>query len=450
MKKLLIIIFVAVLLWPSVSMAHGIGQVYALPVPLQYYLLGAGLAVAFSFFILAIFLNKKQELGTDKIIAAPWLSNLVFIFKVVSIILLLLTVFTGILGRQNPTDNFAPVFFWIYFLLGVGILSLGIGNIWHKINPWKIITNWVHSEENKTVRKTSGVIGVVLLGGLFWWELVSRVSFIPRTVGMVLAAYTILNLVMSKVYSDWYGKGEVFSVLFGFIGKLAHFRISEDNRSLLVVNETKKLGGGVTPWWVLGIASILLAGASFDSLKESVMWSQWVKLLGFSSTPRIAETFGLILAPLFFLATYLLAMLVVKKLTRNQYPALVLAKQFIISLVPIAFGYTLAHNFSLFVVTAPQLLAIISDPFGFGWNLFGTAQYTQQNLILGAKMVWFIEIGFIVLAHIVGVIYAHVLALNIFKNPKIALKSQYPIVLLMVGYTALTLWLLSQPLVIGN
>jgi hypothetical protein len=93
------------------------------------------------------------------------------------------------------------------------------------------------------------------------------------------------------------------------------------------------------------------------------------------------------------------------------------------------------------------MLAILSDPFGYGWNLLGTADASRTALLLGAKMVWFIEIGFVILAHVFGVLYAHILAVNIFKDGKAALRSQYPMALLMVGFTIFTLWLLSQPLV---
>lgn len=450
MKKLFTILLILPVILPTSVYAHGIGEVYALPVPLKYYLLGAGLAVALSFFILALFLNKKTNQGQDQLVVTRWISGIITVSKVISVLLLLLTIFTGIFGRQNPTENFAPVFFWIYFLLGTGILSLIIGNFWDKINPWKIITSWAFSDNRSVVNNIPGALGVILLLTLFWWELVSGFSFIPRAVGMVLAIYTVVNLVLARLYSDWYQKGELFSVLFGFIGQIAHFRIGDDNRSVMVVNESKKLNGDLASWWVLGIASVLLAGASFDSLKESVMWFDWVKALGFSASSNLAETIGLVLSPIFFLLTYLFASWVVKKLVGSGYDTLSIARQFVFSLIPIAFGYTLAHNFSLFIVTAPQLLAILSDPFGYGWNLFGTAEYTQQSLILGAKMVWFIEIGFIILAHIFGVIYAHVIALNVFKDSKLALRSQYPFVLLMVGYTVLTLWLLSQPLVIGS
>jgi hypothetical protein len=145
---------------------------------------------------------------------------------------------------------------------------------------------------------------------------------------------------------------------------------------------------------------------------------------------------------------YFLAIWMMKKLLANEFSIRELAGQFAWSLIPIAFGYILAHNFSLFIVTAPKMLALISDPFGSGWNLFGTAQWGSTDLILGAKFVWFIEITLVILAHIIGVVYAHILAVNIIKNPKLVVKSQIPMGLLMVAFTITTLWLLSQPLIL--
>jgi len=43
------------------------------------------------------------------------------------------------------------------------------------------------------------------------------------------------------------------------------------------------------------------------------------------------------------------------------------------SLVPIAFAYSVAHYFSLLVLEGQGIISLISDPFGFGWDLFGTA-----------------------------------------------------------------------------
>ena len=102
----------------------------------------------------------------------------------------------------------------------------------------------------------------------------------------------------------------------------------------------------------------------------------------------------------------------------------------------------------LVIVTAPQVLGLLSDPFGFGWNLLHTTGLTTYNLILGAKPIWFIEIGFVVVAHIVGTLFAHILATRVMPNAKKVMLSQYPTLVLMVAFTVTTLWLLAQPLVI--
>lgn len=65
-------------------------------------------------------------------------------------------------------------------------------------------------------------------------------------------------------------------------------------------------------------------------------------------------------------------------------------------------------------------------------------------LILGAKAIWFIEITAIIAAHIGGVWFAHVIALRRFKYHRLAVRSQYPMMILMLFYTVSTLWLLSQ------
>jgi len=45
------------------------------------------------------------------------------------------------------------------------------------------------------------------------------------------------------------------------------------------------------------------------------------------------------------------------------------------------------------------------------------------------------------------VFLAHVMALRTFKDTRAALLSQIPMLLLMVGYTMLSLWILAQPVV---
>ncbi len=47
--------------------------------------------------------------------------------------------------------------------------------------------------------------------------------------------------------------------------------------------------------------------------------------------------------------------------------------------------------------------------------------------------------------HIAAVCLAHVLVLRAFQEKGLALRSQIPMLVLMVGYTMISLWILAQP-----
>ncbi len=117
------------------------------------------------------------------------------------------------------------------------------------------------------------------------------------------------------------------------------------------------------------------------------------------------------------------------------------------SLVPIAIAYHLAHYLSYLLVAGQFIIPLVSDPFGVGWNIFGTAGYRLEIGVVGAKFVWYTAVIAIVVGHVIAVGVAHVVASRAFGSASAALKSQYPFLVLMVGYTMVSLWILSQPIV---
>ena len=52
---------------------------------------------------------------------------------------------------------------------------------------------------------------------------------------------------------------------------------------------------------------------------------------------------------------------------------------FIFSMIPIAFGYHFAHYLPTFIVDIQYALIALSDPFGVGWNIFGTANWVVSS-----------------------------------------------------------------------
>jgi hypothetical protein len=100
------------------------------------------------------------------------------------------------------------------------------------------------------------------------------------------------------------------------------------------------------------------------------------------------------------------------------------------------------------LVNGSQLvIPLLSDPFGFGWDLFRTAAYKPDIGFVGPLLQWYVAVGAIVVGHVIAVYLAHVKALTVFGAPRVAVRSQIPIVVFMVGYTMLSLWILSQPIV---
>jgi hypothetical protein len=158
-------------------------------------------------------------------------------------------------------------------------------------------------------------------------------------------------------------------------------------------------------------------------------------------------TLGLVAFPALFIAVYLGFSGLMATASGYRLPLGIMARAFVFSLIPIALAYHLAHYLSFLLIQGQLIIPLGSDPFGSGWNLFGTADYEINIAIVNAKFAWFTSIVAIVVGHITAVYLAHAIALRTLKERKPALESQYPMLFLMVGYTMVSLWILAQPIV---
>ena len=111
------------------------------------------------------------------------------------------------------------------------------------------------------------------------------------------------------------------------------------------------------------------------------------------------------------------------------------------SLVPIVVAYTVAHYFSFLVLDGQAILRLASDPFGMGWNLFGTAAYRVNYGLLSTTAIAWIQTAAIAVGHVLAVLAAHDRAVERYPAG-LALRSQYPMLAAMIGYTVGGLFLL--------
>jgi hypothetical protein len=115
------------------------------------------------------------------------------------------------------------------------------------------------------------------------------------------------------------------------------------------------------------------------------------------------------------------------------------------SLVPIVVGYAVAHYATLLVVEGQRVAVQLSDPLGLGWNVFGTANLQVSTAVFShPTAVALLQLLAIVGGHLLGIVAAHEKAVSLLE-PSAALAGQWPMLLVMVGYTCAGLVLLFSP-----
>lgn len=107
------------------------------------------------------------------------------------------------------------------------------------------------------------------------------------------------------------------------------------------------------------------------------------------------------------------------------------------ALLAIAAGYHLAHYFWLFSSTSPMVIESIVSPFSPPANPLTLVAPGWSNGL---------NIAFILIGHLLAVWITHARSYELFPSRLQAIRSQYPFVPVMIGYTVASLWVISLTL----
>ncbi|MBI3577501.1 hypothetical protein HY086_05685 [Candidatus Gottesmanbacteria bacterium] len=436
---------------PSVAYAHGFGQRIDLPIPLQLYMIGGAATVVVSFLLISLLSKAKEEVRYRRI-KVPFKSSLLTrVLKVFFVFAIFLVIAAGLVGAQGAAFNIAPTAVWILFGVGMTYFSAFVGNLWEVVNPWGTIFAWF--KRNRPWPKNFGVWPAFFLFFTYRWiENVYPHASRPASLSFIILIYGIISFVGIYIFGKdtWFRYGDPFNVFFRF---LSRFSVTEGSGGHVFVRPpvvgilTKQAAGPSEMIFVL----FMLASIAFDGAKVTPAWYSVSSLFTKLGTPvLLVQTGGLVFVLLAFLVVYLLFTWLVKKFSRGPQSVAELAYRFVFSLLPIAIAYEVAHFITLFFIEGQRIIYLVSDPFGFGWNLFGTADYAINYQIINLKNLWHWQVALIVAGHIVAVYVAHVLAMQTFGQRKEAMRSQYPMLVLMVIYTVTSLWIIAQPILVGG
>jgi hypothetical protein len=451
-----------------IFLAHGIGGVRDLPVPESFFFTTAAIVLVVSFVLLgALWKRPLLEAHADgrrlpRLVSALFLSTpLRVVLQLLSVGVFVVTLSTALLGTTTELLNFAPTFVYVIFWLGVPLLSVLFGNVWRALSPWRAIADaavWVlelGGREARPVLEWSGRWGrypaAAALFSFVALELANPRPAYPRTLAIAIALYSYWALAGMAVYGReaWSRGGEGFAVMFELFSRIGPFAV-RDGR-VVVRWPFTGLGGSELVPGALVFVAVMLGSTSFDGFSRTAKWQNLISDIRADlaeSTQRVIDlaTTGtnLVGLGLFVTAvavTYLAAVRAAAVLSGTRRS---LVPDFVLPLVPIAAAYMVAHYFSYFLIQGAFIIPLASDPFGRGWDLFGTAGFAPNLAIVAPETVWYVQVVALVVGHVAGLAIAHDRAVALFENRRAALRSQYPMLALMVLYTVGGLWVLSR------
>jgi hypothetical protein len=459
----LVLLALFVLIAPEVAQAHAFGQRFDLPIPLNLYLWGAAAAVVVSFLLIGFFFRGRSHalpfLNLENRGPLRWLRRQHWIFRLCAalvVAMLVFTIVTAVFGNSDPGRNFAPTFFWIIFWVGLPLLAAIFGNIWEPLNPALTITRWIRGKKtnnassDQAAAHTAARQHVWFALGFFivftWIELVSTLGYKPPILGLLLLIYYALLVFGGIRFGEqWVANADFFSVLSRVIGAGAPLG-RQDGKVVLRIPGSGLLELKVVRGMTLFIL-FLLAGVTYDGLKESQFWNTLIASVGIAEMPSLVSgTLGLLLLFALYTAGFWLALWIMKQLVRPKESISTLSDHFAVSLVPIGIVYSIAHYLTLVLITGQGIIPLLSDPFGTGSDWFGTADYQIYIQLISPKVVWYSQVVLVIVGHIVGVYLAHIIGLRLFAKTGRVIKSQLPMLALMVAFTLFSLWILSAQL----
>jgi len=419
-------------------LAHGLGGRSDLPVPLWMAVYAGTGAVVFSFVVLNAFWGAARFSAAggrplspagQRLLGSRVLRRSAQAAGLAGGIALLLTAWVG---PDDVSRNPAPTWFFVWFWVGLLPLSLLFGPVLRAVSPLRTVAHWLGGGVGW--RRLPDRVGmwpaVVSLLTFLWLELVYDHSSDPHTVAVFLTAYAVVHIGCGTFYGPgWFERAEGFEVYSTLVGRLAVLA-RRDERMWELRNPLRGLASTVPRAGLVAVVCVLLGSTAFDGLSRTSWWKELTL-----NAPRpaylLSGTVGLATAIGLVALVYAAA----ARLTRPYAPrAESPSVAFVHSLVPIVCGYTVAHYFSFAVFQGQAGLILASDPLGRGWDLFGTAGGRIDYAVVSTRTIALVQVGAIVLGHLVGVVAAHDRALTVFPRRR-SRTGQYPLLAAMVGFT---------------
>ena len=382
---------------------------------------------------------------------------------VVGAVLVALVVYRGFVGPQVSTVNFAVIVTFAGGRAGLTMAAYLAGNVWPAVNPLRALdrvpTGVVAYPDR--LGRWPALVGILLL---VWVETTAGVTRRPEVLAAAVAGYLAVAAAGSVLVGAdaWLRNADPVATAFRFYGRVAPLswnrgRLTASIPGMRLVPPVAPDGANIeseaaSPSTDGGTAGDdrLVSGLDDVAIAVALVWeltfSGFVTTAQGATVVRAVAAVGVpplaVYAVLFvggfgvFYAAFLAAARVATRRIRTTRSPRTLAVAFAPSLLIIAAGYHLAHYFGFFVSLSPSLATALSAPLS-----------APANPVVLTLPAWVsaLNIVFVLGGHLVAIWVAHSTAYRLFPSRLQAIRSQYPFVVVMIAYTAASLWLISLP-----
>jgi hypothetical protein len=332
--------------------------------------------------------------------------------------------------------------------VGLVPISLLLGQFWRATNPLRTIHRGLCAlarvDPGQGLVALSAKVGLwPAAAGIFgfaWLELVQPDRTTLAVLRLWALAWLVILVLGAIVFGQrWIGAADPFEAYASTLAQMSIWRRVGDQMRL--VNPLAGLNAWHAPPGATAVVAALLGSTAFDSFANT---SWWIGVVQSSRVPTVMwGTGGLLAMIIIVFVSFSLAAAWMGRYGGR--PAAAYPRLMVGSLLPIVLGYVVAHYATLLIVEGQRTAINFSDPLGRGWNVFGSAEMGVNSAIFNyPTAIALVQLAAIVGGHVLGIVCAHEKAVTLLP-PDRALRGQWPLLLVMVGYTCAGLVLLFSP-----
>ena len=456
---LLAVVALALVVGPDLVAAHEVGDSrFDAPLPLSSLFAGAGATVALTAGWLAV--SEQTPTVRDRpshtvalpvpvVDAVRAVAGVGFLLGVVAVL------WCGLTGRQVAAENVATLLTWLVWFHGLALVAVVLGSPWRVLAPWLTFYRALERLEGGSLSALDyperlgawpALVGFLALFGVVE-NLTPGITRSPRLTAVVVAVYTGVMVVGTVAFGRaWVTRGDPLGAFYDLLGRVAPVEWTREGGAYRA-SLRPPWRACVPPVADLALAALVVAAVytvSFDGFVETPEFQALLfaarDALG---TGPVTSLFLYLLGLVAFCSAFALAAAVADRLggvgsaPRDWTGAV---RRFAPTVLPIAAAYEVAHTYPAVVsqtatlvevALAPVASVALADP--LGW--------------LSVPAFWGSQVVLVVAGHVVAVVAAHLAALGRYETPTAARRGHLPLVVVMVGYTVLSLWIISRPVV---